>query len=542
MDPVLTLRDGLPEFTLGAGVLEWCDHYVRQPDGPDAGGPWQFTGEQARFVLWWYAVDATGRWLYSRGVLRRAKGWGKSPVIAAVALAELCGPVRFDRFDDTAPGGVVGRPVAMPWVQLAGVSEKQTVNTMSIVLAMVQESPIVQDYDLDVGLTRIFIGQGAGRLEPITASAPTAEGARPTFVVEDETHHWTDSNGGAKLDAVNRRNVGKSRGGTARVLETTNAHGVGGDSVAERSHKAFVAARDEGRGTGLLYDSREAPEGASLEMPALAEAITAAYGDSQWVDVPRIVDEVYDLSTSTADSRRFYLNQVADADDALIAAHAWAACLDTSTPLQRGEAVTLGFDGSRGKAQGKPDATALIGCRVSDGHLFEVGVWEVEEGPKMAEWSPPIVEIEAALRDVFDRYNVVAFHADPGRDWRSHVNAWEATWGGRIHPKAKATADHPFEYWMLSGRSGIVARAIENFEGAVRNQDLSHDGAFRLTQHILNTRRRVAGGKLKLGKESDSSPRKIDAAVAAVLAYDARSKAVALGLAGRNRKSRRLAY
>ncbi len=541
MDAITTLPEGLPELTLGDGVLAWCDDYVRQPDGPDAGTRWQFTDEQVRFVLWWYAVDERGRFLFTRGVLRRAKGWGKSPLLAALALAELCGPVRFEALDSEAPGGVVGRAEAMPWVQLAGVSEKQTQNTMSVVLAMIGESPIVDDYRLDPGLTRIFMDGHRGKLEPITASAPTAEGARPTFVVEDETHWWLDGNGGVKLDAVNRRNVGKSRGGAARVLETTNAHAIGANSVAERSHKAFLASAP---GRGLLYDSREAPADIDLDSPDLKAALEAAYGDSHWIDLERILDEIRDLSTAPSDSRRFYLNQVADADDSLLSTHEWAACqaAEGDAPIVDGDTITLGFDGSRGRAKGKPDATALIGCRVSDGRLFEVGVWEVAEGPGQEDWTPPLVEIEAAIEDTFKRYRVVGFHADPGRDWRSHVNVWEAKHGSSIPTKMRVKTDHPFEWWMLSGRSGLVQQAVEQFEGAVRNRDLSHDGSYRLTQHVLNSRRRIANGKLRLAKESDNSPRKIDAAVAAVLAFDARARAVALGFKTDKRRSRRLAY
>lgn len=70
-----TLPSGLPQYTLGWQILAWAAHYLRQPDGPDAGGPLLFTREQVRLVLWWYAVDHRGRFLYTSGVIRRMKGW-----------------------------------------------------------------------------------------------------------------------------------------------------------------------------------------------------------------------------------------------------------------------------------------------------------------------------------------------------------------------------------------------------------------------------------------------------------------------------------
>jgi hypothetical protein len=66
-----------PKETLGYEVIRWCSKYIVQPDGDRAGEPWQFTKEQLRFVLWYYAITEDGRWRYSAGTLRRAKGWGK---------------------------------------------------------------------------------------------------------------------------------------------------------------------------------------------------------------------------------------------------------------------------------------------------------------------------------------------------------------------------------------------------------------------------------------------------------------------------------
>jgi phage terminase large subunit-like protein len=55
---------------------------------------------------------------------------------------------------------------------------------------------------------------------------------------------------------------------------------------------------------------------------------------------------------------------------------------------------------------------------------------------------------------------------------------------------------------------------------------MTHDGSSTLTRHVLNARRRISHSKLALAKENDYSSRKIDAAVAAVLAYQARLDAL----------------
>jgi hypothetical protein len=537
MEAITTLPPGLPDRTIGWDLLWWTTTFIRQPDGESAGGEWRFTPEQVRFLLWWYAISEEGRWRFTRGVLRRSKGWGKSPFVAALSLAELCGPVRFAGYAQGGetrpwrpvpydPGEPMAKPTAAAWVQLSGTAEKQTTNTMSMVLAMCADSPITEEYGLDVGLTRIYSRRG-GRLEPITASAPTAEGARPTAIFEDETQHFKDAGGGKELDRVNRRNTGKSPGGTARVLETTNAHAAGERSVAEESYEAWLAMVD-GRVQGekrLLYDSREAPPECDMtDEASLLEGLAAAYGDSTWVDLQRIKDEVWDPGTPPNDSRRFYLNQIAASVDSWLNQPEWAGCADATKIVAPGDTIVCGFDGSRQRAKGVTDATALIGCRVEDGHLFEIEVWEQPRGPAGRDWAVPQQEVEAAVADTFRSYRVVGLFADPALWWPT-IAAWEASYGSKL--RVKASAQRPMQLHLTPTRNSQFCTA---FHSAVIDRQLTHDGSYRLTQHALNARRRVRPGGIVIGKEHEESANKIDAIVAAMYAWQARLLAVGLGV------------
>ncbi len=63
----------LPEFTLGWHVLAWTATYLQHANG----NRWRYTPEQARLVLWWFAIDReTGQFAYRDAVLQRLKGWG----------------------------------------------------------------------------------------------------------------------------------------------------------------------------------------------------------------------------------------------------------------------------------------------------------------------------------------------------------------------------------------------------------------------------------------------------------------------------------
>lgn len=68
----------LPERTLGWQVLRWIKANLLA-DETDAVGnqlPFKPTREQARFILWFYAVDEDGNFAYREVVLQRLKGWG----------------------------------------------------------------------------------------------------------------------------------------------------------------------------------------------------------------------------------------------------------------------------------------------------------------------------------------------------------------------------------------------------------------------------------------------------------------------------------
>jgi hypothetical protein len=530
--------------TLGWLVLDWIEENLVVPDGPSMGEPLTFTREQAQFVLELYEVDPTftsgairGRSLVNarlvrRAVLSRPKGWGKSPLVAALCMVEALGPVVLDGWDAD------GQPVGRPWtslgfkakVQIVAVSEDQTANTWEPLLEMARSGPVFDNYQIEP--LESFVNVPNGRIEPVTSSGTSREGFRPVFSALDQTESWTPTNGGRKLAATIRRNLGKVNGCS---VETPNAFEPGVGSVAEQS---FAAHEKQSEGhtriaTGMLFDHREAPPDTDpTDEESLRAGLSFVYGDSLdvnggWAPVDRLVAEYWDPDTDPQDARRFYLNQITHASDSLISQPDWKGLADATKVIADRDLVTMGFDGSRGRAKGKPDATALIGCRVEDGHLFELGVWEAPDGPGQELWSPPIAEIEAAVADAFRRFDVAAFYCDPAKDWRSHVNNWEATYGRKT--QVKVSADHPFEWWMTGGRSGLVQRAIEQFEGAVRNSDLTHDGSYRLTAHVLQTRRRVRSGKLTVAKEHDYSSRKIDAAVAAILAYQARLDAIAKG-------------
>ncbi|MEV7492163.1 terminase [Streptomyces anulatus] len=516
--------------TLGYDVIDWISEMLAAPDRGDY-EPFVLYPEQEDFVLRYYELDPrTGKRRFRRGVISRPRGWGKSPFLAALAIVEALGPVVPDGWD--AEGQPVGKPwaeVRTPLVQIAAVSETQTKNTWTPLLEMLQ-GPVLDEYP---GLEPLdtFVNLPRGRIEPITSSARTVKGNKPVFAVLDQTEEWVRSNRGNRLAETMRINAAKVGGTT---IESPNAFIPGEGSVAEES-AAFWTKIREGRAKddGLFYDHREAPPETDMtDRQSLTAGLAYTYGDSAdrnggHVDLDTIVATIWDPSTDPQTARADFLNQITHASDSWISQPEWAGVAAADKVVGRGEEVVLGFDGSRRRNRGVTDATALVGCRVSDGHLFLLGCWEQPDGPFGQDWQVPTVEVLATVEDAFRDYKVVGMYADPAR-WESHVAKWEADHGRRL--KLKASTQHPIEWWMTGGRSGHIVRALEKFRSSVVDGELTHDGSSVMTRHILNARRRESRSGIQIMKEHPDSSKKIDVAVAAVLAWQARVDAMAKGL------------
>jgi len=498
----------LPSKTLGWQVLQWTSEYLRQPDGPDAGGPWRYTNEQARFILWWYAVDAAGKFVYRRGMLRRLKGWGKDPVGSTLCAVELCGNCRPGGWD--ANGEPVAIPHPSPWVITAAVSLDQTKNTMRLFPSLFSDAA-VDEYGIDIGKEIIYTRRGM--LEAVTSSPRAIEGKRTTFALKNETHHWLETNDGLAMADVIARNNTKARGGDARSLAISNAHNPGEGSDAELDYDAYLAMAT-GRGAkDFLYDSIEAPPGIDIKKPAqIREGLIAARGDSVWLDLDRHVAEIMDPRTREGMSRRFYFNQIVAGDDVWLSRPAWD---DLKNPhdVPDGTPIVVGFDGSD-----TDDWTALR-CETQGGYQFTP---RFSDGKAMI-WDPgqhggytPRGEVNAAVAELFRRFKVARFYADPPF-WQSEIDEWSSRHGDKVVLR-----------WATY-RTRQMAEALERFRTDVLSGVMSHDACPITSKHIENAHadRRPQGQLIR--KDKPISRNKIDAVMSSALAHEAALDCTAAG-------------
>jgi len=496
--------------SLGWSLLEWWSEFL--PNPRDETEPLVFTDEQALTLVEWYAIHpVTGQFVYRRGGSRRSKGRGKSPVEAAKAIAELSGEVLFDGWN--AAGEPVGRTwgtkgLPPAWVQIAAVSEDQTDNTYSAIYEFLtaNDGRAADLLRIDAGLTRCYLRDRPGKLEPVTAAAGTREGQRVTYGVLDETHLWTPTNGGKRLARTIRRNVAKMGG---RTYETTNSFVPGEDSVAEATHRSVHDGAP-----GIYYDAVEAPPVKLEDDDAtLKAALRVAYGDAWWVDLDRIVAEVRDPDSTWEDSERFYFNHNVDDRRKAVETKRWET-LEAKPPISvpAGAYIGLGFDGSL-----SDDCTCLIGCWITpEGvpHTFEIEVWQRPANAAKT-WRVPRREIRDRVEETFAYYNVGLMLCDPAK-WQTEIEFWAEEFGEeRV---LFFDTNQPTRMW----------RACDRFTTAVTEGAYSHDGAELLSAQVLAMHKRKVrvrdaddDGRTKFVFVKGPNRDKIDAGIGAVLALEA---------------------
>jgi phage terminase large subunit-like protein len=526
--------------SLGWLAIWWIETFCVHGPGDVQGQPVVLDDEFAGFILDVYALDAEGRRNYDSAFISRAKGRAKSELAGFIVLFEAFGPCRFGGFAtgnetytlhdftyEYQAGEPLGVEVVAPVIRCLATEEGQAGNTYDNVYFNLSEGPLAEGLPRDAaGLTRIFI-PGGGEIIPSTASNSSKDGGKESFVVFDETHLYLLPQLKRMYQTV-RRNLAKRKAAEPWSLETSTMYMPGENSVAEETHNlAKAIAEGKTKRQRLLFDHREANPDIDLTNEAEVRAgLVEAYGPfAEIMDLDRIISEIYDPRNDPQDSRRYYFNQPTSSKDAWLSAPEWNACTSVQEVAKNDE-ITLGFDGSRKRSRGVADATALVGCRVSDGYLFEIKVWEQPDGPAGEDWEVPTADVDYEVRKAFESYNVVGMFADPAR-WESYVAQWESDFGKKL--KVKSTSAHPIEWWMTGNRSYLVVRALEQFHAAVVDKELIHDGSRALTRHILNARRRVGRSGMSIAKEHPDSKNKIDAAIAAVLAYQARLQALSKG-------------
>ena len=513
----------LPQATLGWDYLAWCGMWLQGKRGP-----WVYTPEQTRFILWFFGLDEAAQFTFHSYVLQRLKGWGKDPVAATLGVGHLFGPTVFDHWVGDRP---VGRENPNAWVQMVAVSQDQTKNTMKLFPSLITAEARRQ-YGIQVGKLNVW-GMGDTRqIEAVTASVMAIEGGRPTLIVRNETQNWNASNGGHDMAGAIEGNAAKSeKDSPARMLDICNAYRPGEDSVGQRQREAYESTLGtddqpaEFTDYGLMFDSLEAPPKAPLTLDAAPAVVRAVRGDAVWLDAEgRIKKSIANPTNTASESRRKWYNQITAAEDAWTEPNEFDPLRDTAKVVEAGEEVVIFLDCSK-----SDDATALVGCRISDGHVFTIAMWQRPPGKRGDGWLAPREEVDAKVDATFAKYRVVAFFGDPShvrddetmdRYWDPLFDEWHLRYRHKLRVWAsgkKGGTGHAVMFDMSArDNARTFASAVGFTLEEIKTAAFTWDGDARLRKHVLAARRYPVQGYVSISKDNRESRNKIDLAICMV--------------------------
>jgi hypothetical protein len=524
--------------TLGPQVCAFIEDAWTYGPGPLKGEPYRIEPEFRAEIYRLYEVyprdhPRAGRRRFRRGALSKRKGTAKSEKAALLCATEAHpeAPVRTDGWRRQGDAWVpVGRSVQDPYIPMVAFTEEQSEDLAYAVLRSILEHSAAGEV-FDIGLERVLVldrrGREAGKIVALAGSPNARDGARTSFQHFDEPHRMT-SQRLISAHTTMMQNTFKRLDADAWTLETTTAGDANERSLARDTHEyAEQIAAGKVDDPALCYIHRFCPETHPMDTPAdVRSALIEASGPAaSWSgDIEGLVQHWFEPKCDREYYRRVWLNQWRKSGGRAFdlvkfnhLAHPAATESRPGPPPPDGAFVTLGFDGAR-----RQDSTALIGTEIDTGYQWTLDIWE---RPPDADddWEIEASDVDAAVEEAFARFDVWRAYCDPPY-WDEWVDAWAGRYG----------TERVVKWW--TNRQRPMAHALRAFHDAIVDGVAANDGHPTFAAHIGHAVRKTipqrddAGVPLWLiRKDRADSPRKIDAAMAGCLSWEARRDAIASG-------------
>ena len=537
MTTLMVPKDEIRYPSLGGQVCAWIEENLVFGPGDLRGQPVVLDQEKRALIYRMYEVypkgtPQEGRRRFKRAAISLRKGSAKTEFAAMIAAVELHpeGPVRCDGFD--ANGQPVGVGVTNPYIPMVAYTEEQSDELAYTCLMTILSYSQVAD-DFDIGLTRIMRIDGDGKAVSLASSPDSRDGALTTFQECDETHRWNMR----RLKEAHRTmlaNTVKRKIADSWTLEVTTAYSPGENSVAEDTMEyAKRIAKGEISDPKLFFFHRQASEECDLSTPeGIKAAVLEASGPvAEWSDIDGICKLFEDPTMDRSYLQRVWLNQIVASSEKAFDSVKWNSLEKKDYAVVPGSWIALGFDGARWH-----DSVALVGTEIETGFQWLLGLWAkpvVNGNVKnfSDDWEAPEEEISAVVDTAFRNFNVWRMYCDPPY-WEAQIAAWAGKYG-----------DKRVLAWYTN-RLKQMAFAIQTFNTSMKAEEISHSGDENYSSHVGNAIRKNLNMVDEKGeplwviyKERADSPKKIDAAMAGILSWQARCDAVTAGVTGKPQES-----
>lgn len=394
------------------------------------------------------------------------RGNGKTAFAAMLALAEL----------------FVGPPSAE--VLVVATDQRQANITMNLARRMVELNPELAER-VQVYKDRIYVPHNDANLIPLPAEYGALQGYDPSLLIVDELHVVTEDVWNAATSAAGKRPE------SLTLAISTPASSE--DSIMW----TLVKHGREGEDPQFYLREYAAPEGCETTDREAWRTANPALADKD----PFLAEDALEAVRKTLREpvfRQLRLGQWVKGADSWLPFGAWEKLADLGRRIEG--KIVLAFDGS---ASG--DSTALIGCTVGpDPFMFVAGLWE---NPGDKRWRVPRAEVAERVTYMFQNHDVIELAADPW-GWRSELESWAEEFG------AKKVLE-----WNTA-HAQRMAPATDRMFQAVTKGTLSHDGDERMAAHFSHAVAKSTTLGDLVTKDKRNSPRKIDAAVAGIVALD----------------------
>ena len=442
-------------------VDAFAREYLKVPKGTDAGKPFRLREWQLDIVRMMFPAKDRPR----QGLVSMPRGNGKTGLAAVLALYGL--------FADEVEGAQV---------LIVASDERQARHVFNACRRMIELDERLMER-CQIFQDRIYVPHTDSTLAPLPAEPAALQGWDPTLAIVDELHVVTEATWEAMALASGKRDQSLTLAISTPAADT--------ESVM---WKLVAYGRENPDDLSFRMVEYAAPDDCELSDEEAWAIGNPALGDFLHIDAIRATMR----TTREPSFRRYRLGQWVGQVDRWLPWGTWEAVAKADRLVMPREKVWLAFDGS---ASG--DSTALVGC-TADGHIFIEGLWENPGDPR---WRVPREDVTQAVATAFELYDVVELACDPW-GWRSEIEDW-----AKLHGRRKVIE-------FNTGAAQRMAPATDRLFQAVATATCSHDGDERLAAHIGNCVAKPTPLGDLVSKDKKGSPRKIDAAVAAIVAYE----------------------
>jgi phage terminase large subunit-like protein len=475
--------------------------------GDIVGKPYRLTPANRRFIWECYELNPGGSRIVKRAIKGEPKGKAKTELVAAIALAELAGPVRFDGWDDH--GNPRAREQVSPDIPIAAASFEQADELFTCATTMVKEGPL--DAFLNTFDTEILFKDGRpGQLYRVAAAAGTNDGKKPTFVGLDELHEFLGTK--ERVHTVLSNGVAKRADAWECIIST-----AGYDPGVEMGEPITLMGRlylhgkavlaGEIDDPGLLFRWLEFEGDVDLtDSKSIEVALLQLYPDGErFQPISGLVAKVRELVVlgKSHEAMRYFFNRFTNAETTWLPEGAWSTGDIGAFEFDPAEPMYVGVDSAS-----KHDSHANVFAQWNGDKLrVKAQIWERpkdENGRPIEGWKLPIAEVENDLREAHREFNLDSVNYDPALFERS---------AQQLELEGLPMVEVP------QSNARMVPATQATYELIVQDR-LGHDGDPTFARHIASAVAvEVPNGGYRLKKAKSRA--KMDAAIALCLAVDA---------------------